>query len=74
MVPDNLTSILYMYSIVFEVENTLTDSRNSSDNFAKLELVKNGGFTGSIETDHQDPHLLLAEEIPEQVAEYVSHC
>jgi hypothetical protein len=29
--------------------------------FTKLELVKNGCFTGSIETDHQDSHLFLSE-------------
>ena len=29
--------------------------------FSKLQLVKDGGFTSSIETDHEDSHLLLAE-------------
>ena len=29
--------------------------------FAKLELVQNGRFTGSIETHHKDAHLPLAE-------------
>jgi hypothetical protein len=29
--------------------------------FSKLELVKDGRFTGGIESDHEDAHLLLAE-------------
>lgn len=29
--------------------------------FTKLELVQNGCFTGSIETNHQDTHLFLAK-------------
>jgi hypothetical protein len=29
--------------------------------FTKLELVQDRCFTGSIETDHQDSHLFLAE-------------
>ena len=29
--------------------------------FSKLQLVQDGSFTGSIETDHKDSHLLLAE-------------
>ena len=29
--------------------------------FTELEFVKDGGFTGGIETDHEDTHLFLAE-------------
>ena len=29
--------------------------------FTELELVEDGGFTGSIKTNHQDTHFLLAE-------------
>jgi hypothetical protein len=36
-------------------------SQNARLTFAKLQFVKNGSFTGSIETDHQDSHLLLAK-------------
>jgi len=45
----------------------LTDGGDGGDNLAKLELVENGGFTGSIQTDHKDAHLLLAEEAREQL-------
>ena len=49
------------------VERALTDCGDGSDDLAKLELVENGGFTGGIQTDHQDAHLLLAEEAGEQL-------
>jgi hypothetical protein len=29
--------------------------------FSKLQLVKDCGFTSSVETDHEDSHLLFAE-------------
>jgi hypothetical protein len=37
-----------------------TNGRDGGDDFTELQLVKDGGFTGSIETDHQNSHLLLA--------------
>lgn len=37
-----------------------TDGGDGGDNLSKLELVEDGGFTGGIETDHQNSHLLLA--------------
>lgn len=46
---------------------TLTDGRDGGDNLTQLELVQDGGFTGSIKTDHQDAHLLLTEEIGKQL-------
>lgn len=36
------------------------DGGDGGDNFTKLELVEDGGFTGGIESDHQNSHLLLA--------------
>jgi len=39
-----------------------TDSGDSGNNLSELELVENGGFTSSIQSDHEDSHLLLAEE------------
>ena len=39
---------------------TRTNGRNGRDNLTKLELVENSGFTGGIETNHQDTHLLLS--------------
>jgi hypothetical protein len=37
-----------------------TDGGDGSDNFTELELVENSSLSGSIETNHQDSHLLLA--------------
>lgn len=42
-----------------------TNGGNSGDNFAKLEFVQDGGLASSIETDHQDTHLLFAKEVKE---------
>ena len=50
-----------------------TDGRDGGDNLAQLELVQDGGLTGGIQSDHQDTHLLLAEERAEQLSKRVSH-
>lgn len=50
-----------------------TDGWDSGDDLTKLELVKNGGLSGGIETDHQDSHLLLAPELVEQLGECETH-
>ena len=39
-----------------------TDGRDGRDDLAKLELVEDCGLPCGVKTDHQDPHLLLAEE------------
>ena len=44
-----------------------TDSGNGGDDLTKLKLVEDGGFTGGIQADHEDAHLLLAEEVREQL-------
>ena len=40
----------------------LTYGGDGGNNLSKLELVENSRLSGGIEPDHQDPHLLLAEE------------
>ena len=40
----------------------LTYGGDGGDNLPKLELVENSRLSSGIEPDHQDPHLLLAEE------------
>ena len=47
--------------------------RDGGDNLAKLELVEDGGLTGGVETDHQNAHILLAEELAEELAEREAH-
>lgn len=50
-----------------------TNSGNSRDDLTKLELVENGGFTGGIETDHQDTHLLLPPQLIEDLGKGETH-
>lgn len=38
-----------------------TDGRDGGDDFTELELVQNSGLASSVETDHQNSHLLLVE-------------
>ena len=42
----------------FDVE---ADGGNGVDGLAQLELVQDGRFAGGVKTQHQDPHLLVAE-------------
>lgn len=50
-----------------------TDGGDGGDDFTKLELVENSGLSGSVETDHQNSHLLLAEEVGEEFRKGHSH-
>jgi len=49
----------------FHVE---ADGGNGGDDLAQLELVQHGGLAGGVQADHQDAHLLLAEQRVEQLA------
>ena len=51
----------------------LTNCWNGSDNFAKLQLVKNRRFPGSIKTNHENSHLFLAKKTREKFSEHTSH-
>jgi len=68
-----------LYSYIFPckgehmVEEGLTDGGDGSDDLAELELVEDGGLTGGIKPDHEDPHLLLGEEAAEQLPEREPH-
>lgn len=46
--------------LVLDSLDVETDGGDGGDDLTKLQLVKDGGFTGGIETDHQNSHLLLA--------------
>lgn len=39
----------------------LTDGGDSGDDFAELELVQNCGLSSSVQTHHENSHLLLGE-------------
>ena len=49
------------------MDRVLTVGRDGSDDLAKLELVKDGGLTSSIETNYEDPYLLLHKQATEQL-------
>ena len=51
----------------------LTNCWNGSDNFAKLQLIKNRRFPGSIKTNHENSHLFLAKKTREKFGEHASH-
>jgi len=51
----------------------LTDGGDGGDDLAELELVEDGCFTGGVEADHEDPHLLLGEEPAEELPEREPH-
>jgi hypothetical protein len=44
-----------------------TDCGDGCDDFAELQLVQNRGLSGSIQTNHQDSHLLLSPELIEEL-------
>ncbi len=54
-------------------KSRLTDGRNGGDDLPKLQLIKNGRLTGSIETNHKNAHLLLGEEPLKQLGESKPH-
>ena len=39
-------------------KSELTDCGDGGNNFTELKLVENSGLSGSVQTDHQDTHLL----------------
>lgn len=54
-IPDGELNVL-----VLDCLNVEANSGDGGDDFAELELVEDGGLSGSIKTDHQNSHLLLA--------------
>jgi len=50
-----------------------SDCWDSGDDLTKLELVEDGGLSGSIQTNHQDSHLLLSPQLIEQLRECKTH-
>ena len=50
-----------------------TDSRNCGHDFTKLQLIEDGRLSGSIQSDHENAHLLLAPEAIEQLRERETH-
>lgn len=41
---------------------------DGGDRLAQLQFVQDGGFTSRVQTQHQDPHLLVAEDLGQHLA------
>jgi len=50
-----------------------TDGGDSGDDLTELQFVKDGSLTGGVETDHKNPHILLAEKAAEQLRKCRTH-
>ena len=59
--------------LVLDSLDVETDGGDGGDDLSKLQLVKDGSLTGGIESDHQNTHLLLAEEPFERLGEKTAH-
>ena len=46
---------------------------DAAAHLAELELVEDGRLTGGVEADHEDAHLLLAQELLPDLAERETH-
>ena len=66
--PDSERDVLVLDSL--DVEANRGDGGHD---LAELELVEDGGLAGGVEADHQDAHILLAEELTEELAERETH-
>ena len=49
------------------------DCGDGGHDLAKLELVQDGGLASSVKADHQDAHILLAEQLAEDLGEGETH-
>jgi hypothetical protein len=67
-VPDSEGNVLVLDA--FHVE---ADGGDGSDDFAELQLVKDGGFAGGVQTDHQDSHLARSEHSSPESGERQAH-
>jgi len=56
-----------------DADERRTYGGDGGDDLAELELVEDGGLTSRVETNHEDPHLLLGEEAAEQLREREPH-
>lgn len=67
-IPHGELDVLVLNSLDVEA-----NSGDGGDDFTKLQLVQNGGFTGGIETDHENSHLLLPPQLVENLRKGETH-
>ena len=68
-IPHGEVDVLVLNSL--HVEPDGGDGRND---LTELQLVEDGGLTGGVEPDHEDSHVLLPEELAEQLSKASTHC
>ena len=59
--------------LVLDSLDVEADRGDGGDNLAKLELVQDGGLASRVKPDHQDAHILLAEQLAEDLGEGETH-
>jgi len=59
--------------LVFDSLNVETNRGDGCDDFTQLELIQNCGLSGSVQTNHQDSHLLLSPELVKQLRKRKTH-
>mmetsp|Transcript_37923 Transcript_37923/g.88757 ORF Transcript_37923/g.88757 Transcript_37923/m.88757 type:complete len:225 (-) Transcript_37923:6-680(-) len=67
-VPHGERDVLVLDSLDVEA-----NGRDGRDDLAELQLVQDGGLARSVEADHEDAHILLAEELAEDLREGEPH-
>jgi len=67
-VPDRERDVLVFDSLYVEA-----NCWNCGDNFTELELIEDGRLASSIETDHENSHLLFAKEARKSFAKHHTH-
>jgi len=67
-IPHGEVDILVLHGLHVE-----TDCGDGGHDLTELKLIQDGGLTGGVETDHKDPHILLAEEAAEELCECRTH-
>lgn len=72
-VGENRLHLPYADVLVLHGLNVKANGGNSCHNLTKFELVKNGGLTSGIETNHKNTHLRLAEQTFDDAADLETH-
>ena len=66
-------NIVPPYVLVLHSLNIEADGWDGRDDLAEFQLVEDGGLAGGIEADHQDPQVLLPEQLAEEGGEGEAH-
>lgn len=59
--------------LIFHSLNIEPDRWYGGDNFTQFQFIQDCGFPGCVQSNHEDPHLLLAEEPGEERRDGEAH-